>query len=152
MTVLQKFASDFQMPSADEEYDHIVYLRPEDHPRPEYTRNDILLILERLKASTRDTGTSVTQRSMETYFGQGRSYSRTDRARGYRGGDGYRGFSSTRGSLHGSPRFTTRVGGSNSTNWRRPSSGVGTNRERPGAKVPSMEGSKTRDSVEECHK
>lgn len=152
MAVLQKFASDFQMPSPDEGHDHIIYLRPEDHPCPEYTRNDILLILERLKVSTRDAGTDVTQRSTESYFGHGRGYSRIDRARGHRGGDGYRGFSPSRGSLHGSPRFTTRAGGSNSSNWRRPGPGVAINRETSAAvaQVPPKEGSKARDSGEEC--
>lgn len=141
MAVLQKFASDFQMPSPDEGYDHIIYLRPADIPRPEYTRNDILLILERLKASTGDAGTSVTQRRIESYVGHRAGSSRIDRARGSRGGDGYRGFSS-------------RARGSKRSNWRRPESGVATNRERSAAvaNVPPMESSKGRDlSAEESH-
>lgn len=148
MTVLQKFASDFQVPSPGEGYDYIIYLRPEDHPRPEYTRDDVLSILERLKASTRDSEISVTQRG----------HSRTDQARGYRGGDHYRGFSRARGTSYGSSRFTSRVSrGSNNSNWRRPGPGVATNRERSNersavaASVPPMEGSKGRDSAEERH-
>lgn len=138
MVVLQKFASDFQLPSPDEGYDHIIYLQPADIPSPEYTRNDVLLILERLKASTRDAGTNVMQRSIESYFGHNGSYSHIERGR--RGGDGYWG-------------FPGRVGGSKSSNWRRPSSGVATNRERSAAvaNVPPMEISKRRGSAEECH-
>ena len=152
MAVLQKFASDFQLPSPDEEYDHIIYLRPADYPRPEYTRDDVLSILGRLKASTRNAGTVATQRTIESYFGQTGSSSRTNRARGHRGG-GRQGFS----TLRGSTRFTSRVGGSNGSNWRRPSSGAITNQEKLDTndqqqqQVPAKEGSKGRDSAEERH-
>ena len=159
MGVLQKFASDFQLPSPDEEYDHIIYLRPADHPRPEYTRDDILSILGRLKASTRRAGTVVTPRSIEPHFGHTGSYSRSNRARGYRGGDGPQGFLPPRATLHGSSRFRGRGRGSNSPNRRRPSSGAVTNRGQSGhqqqlaaaGNVPPMEGSKGRDSAEERH-
>lgn len=162
IAVLQKFASDFQLPSVDEEYDHLIYLRPADHPRPEYTRDDILSILGRLKASTRDAGINVTQqRSMQSYFGHTGGYSRSNRARGYRGGDGHHGHQGSpppRGTLHGSSRFRARVGGSNRSNWRRPGAAVTTNREKSdhqrsagGGNVPPMEGSKGRDSAEERH-
>lgn len=149
------------MPSPEEGYDHIVYIRPADHPRPEYTRDDILSILGRLKASTREAGPIVMQRNIGSYFGRRGtgSYSRTNRARGYRGvsGDGYQGPSPQRGTLYGSSRFTTRVGGSNSPNWRRASSGAadreGSDHQRSAgiADVPSMEGSKGMDSAEARH-
>ncbi|KAF8449067.1 hypothetical protein L210DRAFT_3389039 [Boletus edulis BED1] len=162
MAVLNKFASDFQLPSPDEEYDHIIYLRPADYPRPEYTRDDILSILGRLNASTRVAGTVVTQRNMQSYFGRAGSFSRTNRARGQRGagggGGGRQGFSRPRGTLHGSSRFMGRVGGSNSSNWRRPSTGTVSNweesdhqRSAATASVPPMEGSKGKGSAEERH-
>ncbi|KAF8557802.1 hypothetical protein OG21DRAFT_1505057 [Imleria badia] len=155
--ILQKFASDFQLPLPDEEYDHIIYLRPADQ-RPEYTRVDILSILGRLKASTRPAGTVVAQRGRASSFGHTGSYSRTNRARGYRGG-GPQGFSPPRGTLYGTSRFTGRGRGSNGSNWRRPGSGVVTNREKSdqhqqsagGGNVPPMEGSKGKGSAEERH-
>lgn len=140
------------MPSPDEGYDHIIYLRPADHPGPEYTRDDMLSILKRLKSSTRD---AAAPRSVGSYLSHTGSYSRTNRARGHRGGDGYQGASRLRGTLYGSSRFTSRVGGSNNSNWRSPSSGEDTNREGSDrqrlAAVPAMEGSKGRSSAEERH-
>jgi hypothetical protein len=150
------------MPSPDEGYDHIIYLRPADHPRPEYTRDDILSILKRLKVSTRDAGTTATQRGVGSYLRHSGNCSRTNRARGYRGGDGYQGSSRPRGTLYGSSRFASRVGGvagSNNSNWRSPSSGQATNPNREGSdrqrsaavvNVPAMEGSKG-SSAEERH-
>ncbi|KAH7890728.1 AAA domain-containing protein, partial [Phlebopus sp. FC_14] len=60
MAVLAKFASDLRLPMPYEGYDHILYIRPSDHLRPEYSRDDISSILQRLMASTRDTGRSNT--------------------------------------------------------------------------------------------
>jgi len=149
VAVLQKFASEFQVPSPSEGYDHIIYLRPEDHPLPEYTRNDIQSILERLKASTRNSGNSVpVQRSIESHFVHN-SRGHSSRARGNRGGG--QGFPFMRGTLYGT-RFTGRGGGSRSPSWWRPDPDVSTNREtrdhRP-SNVPPMESSKERDSAGE---
>ncbi|KAF9245272.1 AAA domain-containing protein [Melanogaster broomeanus] len=89
MSVLRKFASDFQLPSPDEGYDHILYLRPSDHPRPEYTRDEVLSILERLKASTRHRGTGDSPHRSQSHIGNRAAYSRSHRTPGYRGGYGY---------------------------------------------------------------
>jgi predicted kinase len=51
-SILARFASDLQFPQPNEGYDHILYLKPSDHPRPEYTSEDIGLILQRLQSST----------------------------------------------------------------------------------------------------
>ncbi|KAG1741121.1 P-loop containing nucleoside triphosphate hydrolase protein [Suillus lakei] len=51
-SILARFASDLQFPGPTEGHDHILYLKPADHPRPEYTSEDIGLILQRLQAST----------------------------------------------------------------------------------------------------
>lgn len=143
MTILRKFASEFSMPSSDEGYDHLIHLRPADHPRAVYTRDDVLSILERLRASTRGDGTSNGRECREKpHFGRGGShYSRKSGARGYRG------FSSTRGF--------TRVGDSNSPNWRWTRSDVITNRERSdhrsvtaAASAPAKESSKEDNSAE----
>ncbi|KAI6125405.1 hypothetical protein EDD16DRAFT_457379 [Pisolithus croceorrhizus] len=63
MSILANFASEFQLPSPDEGYDNILYLKPSDHPSPEYTRDEILSILTRLRASTGETGIAVQPRS-----------------------------------------------------------------------------------------
>ncbi|KAH7913075.1 P-loop containing nucleoside triphosphate hydrolase protein [Hygrophoropsis aurantiaca] len=60
LTILQRFASDFQYPSPDEGYDRIIYLRPSDHPHPEYTLADISSILERLRSGDSSSGGSRT--------------------------------------------------------------------------------------------
>ncbi|KAG9312949.1 hypothetical protein JVU11DRAFT_6384 [Chiua virens] len=148
------------MPSPEEGYDHIIYLRPEDHPRPEYTREDVLSILQRLKASTRDAANDTIQRSTP-YFGHSGGYNRAGQTRGSRGGGrGHRGFSPARGTLYGPSRFTNRARGTISSNWRRSSPGVVTDREglegpdrrhAATARVPPMESSKARDSAEERH-
>lgn len=142
MSVLRKFASDFQLPSPDEGYDHIMYLQPSDHPRADYTREDVLSILERLKVSTRDTKTGSTQPRTQSYFSNRSGYSRPNRTHGYRGGYVHRntqgqsppsytsasGSSSQRsmerGRSLGSPRIASRAGGSDSSNWRRRSSPI----------------------------
>ncbi|KIK83710.1 hypothetical protein PAXRUDRAFT_832026 [Paxillus rubicundulus Ve08.2h10] len=140
MSVLRRLASDFQLPSSDEDYDHIMYLQTSDHPRADYTRNEVLSILERLKVSTRDTGTGSTQpRTQSCYFNNRGAYSRSDRTRGYRGGHANpntqspsrpayifaSGSSSQRGTGQGeslgSSRIAPRAGGSGSSDWRRPS-------------------------------
>lgn len=149
VAVLQKFASDFQVPSPGEGYDHIIYIRPEDQPRPEYTRDDVLSILGRLKASTRDSGPNFRRSNG--------GYSRTHQTRGYRGRGGYRAFSPARGTLYGSVRFMHRAEGPNNVNWGHPGPDVATNRERSNqrsavaADVPPMESSKGGDSAGERH-
>lgn len=151
LAILQKFASDFQLPSPGEGYDHILYLRPEDHPRPEYTRDDVLSILKRLKASTRVSEAGVTQRSTETHFGYSGGYSRTNRARGCRGGGGR---ARARGTLCGPSRTMSKAGGSDNANWRRPGPSVATvSAQGPTAtaNVPLKEGTKGSDSARERH-
>ncbi|KAG2366878.1 AAA domain-containing protein [Suillus spraguei] len=51
-SILARFASDLQFPQPNEGYDHILYLKPSDHPRAKYTNEDIGLILQRLQASS----------------------------------------------------------------------------------------------------
>ncbi|KIJ62052.1 hypothetical protein HYDPIDRAFT_95380 [Hydnomerulius pinastri MD-312] len=168
MSVLAKFASDLQLPSPDEDYDHIIYLRPSDQPRPKNTRDEIFSILQRLKASTRDTGTGDMQPRIQPYFGnRGTHYSRSAPTRGYRGGSGYRGAQShavhrhdasslsqrgmERGGASGSVRSASRTRGSNSCDWRRSphrgSFNEGNNRrisdQRSPASMSSTEGSKS---------
>ncbi|KAF8845169.1 hypothetical protein BDN67DRAFT_941988 [Paxillus ammoniavirescens] len=139
MSVLRKFASDLQLPSPDEGYDHIMYLQPSDHPRADYTRDEVLSILERLKVSTRDTETGSTQPRIQSYFS---NRGRSDRTRGYRGGYIHRNTrgqsrlsytsasgsssqrSTERGKSLGSPRIAPRAGASDSSNWRRRSSPI----------------------------
>ncbi|KAF6753046.1 hypothetical protein DFP72DRAFT_849428 [Ephemerocybe angulata] len=47
LSVLSRFASDFEPPQAHEGYDRILYLKPSDHPEPEYRLADISAILQR---------------------------------------------------------------------------------------------------------
>ncbi|KAG1880341.1 hypothetical protein C8R48DRAFT_767138 [Suillus tomentosus] len=79
-SILARFASDLQFPQPTEGHDHILYLKPSDHPRTEYTGEDIGLILQRLQASS-------------TYFKRGNlSAPNQIRGRGYgahRGGRGH---------------------------------------------------------------
>lgn len=51
LSVLSRFASDFQHPRDHEGHDRILYLKPSDHTTPEYTRAEISAILERVRDS-----------------------------------------------------------------------------------------------------
>ncbi|KAI6161718.1 AAA domain-containing protein [Pisolithus thermaeus] len=90
MSILANFASEFQLPSPDEGYDNILYLKPSDHPSPDYTRDEILSILTRLRASAGETGIAVQPRML---FGTRGSLSapRRGSTRGRRGLHGDRG-------------------------------------------------------------
>lgn len=67
-SILARFASDFRFPRPDEGYDHIIYLTPSDHPRPEYTREDIGLILQRLQTSSPDFKIANNQPPIQACF------------------------------------------------------------------------------------
>lgn len=51
MSILQRFANDFQYPSQHEGYDRIISLKPSDHPMPTYTLADVISVLQRLRDS-----------------------------------------------------------------------------------------------------
>ncbi|KAF8629081.1 hypothetical protein AX15_003575 [Amanita polypyramis BW_CC] len=48
LSVLARFASDFQYPHPDEGYQRIIYLRPSDNSGPIYSRSDISKVLQRV--------------------------------------------------------------------------------------------------------
>lgn len=94
--ILASFASDLQFPQPNEGHDHILYLKPSDHPRPEYTGKDIGLILQRLQASSTYFKRGNIQPPMQASFVSTSSASIQNRGRGYgarhahRGGRGHR--------------------------------------------------------------
>lgn len=51
LSVLSRFASDLQLPTATEEYDRLILLKPSDQPFPIYTREQILFLLRRIHDS-----------------------------------------------------------------------------------------------------
>jgi hypothetical protein len=51
LSVLSRFAADFQHPTAREGFDRILYVSPSDHPSSIYTRSDIAAILRRVHDS-----------------------------------------------------------------------------------------------------
>ncbi|KAH6916122.1 AAA domain-containing protein, partial [Coprinopsis sp. MPI-PUGE-AT-0042] len=51
LSVLSRFAKDFEAPQPYEGYSRILHLKPEDHPSVEYSQDDIANILGRLKDS-----------------------------------------------------------------------------------------------------
>ncbi|EFI27411.1 hypothetical protein CC1G_14882 [Coprinopsis cinerea okayama7 len=51
LSVLSRFAADFEPPESHEGYDRILYLKPEDHPSALYTRSELAGILERVRDS-----------------------------------------------------------------------------------------------------
>lgn len=91
MSILARFASEFQLPSPGEGYDHILYLKPSDHPSPEYTRDEILSILSRLRTSPGETGIAGQPRVPFGTIRGSHSGFRGGSARGYRGLHGDRG-------------------------------------------------------------
>ncbi|GLB41709.1 putative AAA domain containing protein [Lyophyllum shimeji] len=50
--VLSRFAADFELPSSQEGYDRIIFLKPADHTSPVYSRSEIAAILRRVHDST----------------------------------------------------------------------------------------------------
>jgi len=59
LSVLARFANDFQYPLPHEGYDLLMELRPSDHPSSIYTLADISSILQRLRDSTPVASSSV---------------------------------------------------------------------------------------------
>ncbi|TFK39407.1 hypothetical protein BDQ12DRAFT_665256 [Crucibulum laeve] len=51
LSVLSRFAADFQRPTAREGFDRVLYVKPSDHTSPIYTRSDISAILHRVRDS-----------------------------------------------------------------------------------------------------
>lgn len=82
LSVLSRFASDFEHPQDYEGYHRILYLKPLDHPIPEYGQTDIAAILERV----RDSGPIIqAQQSRQEEFTPSRA---TRGSPGYQGGRG----------------------------------------------------------------
>ncbi|PCH44792.1 nucleoside triphosphate hydrolase protein [Wolfiporia cocos MD-104 SS10] len=105
LSVLARFQSQFQLPSAHEGYERILYLRPDDHPSSEYARDDILEILQRVRDAPLPTpGPLITSHfppASRGSRGRGSGRYRGRAFGGYRG----RGFPGTRGSpSHGRGR------------------------------------------------
>ncbi|OAX39802.1 hypothetical protein K503DRAFT_715723 [Rhizopogon vinicolor AM-OR11-026] len=90
-SILATFASDFQFPQPNEGYGHIIYLTPSDHPRPEYTREDISLILQRLQASSPDFKIANTQPPAQAFFASASSTPVLTRGSAHRGRYTHRG-------------------------------------------------------------
>jgi hypothetical protein len=96
LSILASFAADLQFPQPNEGHDHILYLKPSDHPRPEYTGKDIGLILQRLQASSTYFKRGNIQPPMQTSSVSASSASIQKQGRGYgaryahRGGRGHR--------------------------------------------------------------
>ncbi|KAJ8585991.1 hypothetical protein M405DRAFT_744341 [Rhizopogon salebrosus TDB-379] len=84
-SILARFASDFRFPRPDEGYDHIIYLTPSDHPQPEYTHEDIGLILRRLQMSSPDFQIANNQLPIQACFASASS------SPVHTGGSGHRG-------------------------------------------------------------
>jgi hypothetical protein len=51
LSILARFANDFQPPSPLEGHDRLIVIRPSDHPSPIYTSTEIVAILQSLQAS-----------------------------------------------------------------------------------------------------
>ncbi|KAF5355250.1 hypothetical protein D9758_006029 [Tetrapyrgos nigripes] len=51
LSVLARFASDFQAPVAEEGFDRMISFHSSEHPRPEYSHSDVTSILQRLRDS-----------------------------------------------------------------------------------------------------
>ncbi|KAG1746676.1 P-loop containing nucleoside triphosphate hydrolase protein [Suillus paluster] len=90
-SILARFASDLQFPQPNEGHDHILYLKPSDHLHPEYTREDIDLILQRLHDSSPDFKWGNVQPPMQASFTSASSPPIHTRGRGYRGRYAHRG-------------------------------------------------------------
>ncbi|TFK51668.1 P-loop containing nucleoside triphosphate hydrolase protein [Heliocybe sulcata] len=96
LQILARFSSSFQWPSPQEGYDRIMNLRPSDHPSSEWTSQELVDVLERLRESQSVIPDGQTQ-TLPQFWGSRRTSS--DRGRSYRGytrghsprGRGYRG-------------------------------------------------------------
>ncbi|TFK25592.1 hypothetical protein FA15DRAFT_339543 [Coprinopsis marcescibilis] len=73
LSILSRFSADFEPPESHEGYHRIIHLRPGDHSSPEYTRSDVLAILQRV----RDSEPVVASRNpFPNYHSSGNSSSR----------------------------------------------------------------------------
>jgi len=79
LSVLARFANEFEDPSAHEGYDRLIALRPSDHPSSIYTHADITSILQRLRDATPLTSLVTTDTNS---WRRGNSSFRGDRVRG----------------------------------------------------------------------
>ncbi|KAG0709222.1 P-loop containing nucleoside triphosphate hydrolase protein [Suillus ampliporus] len=109
-SILARFASDLQFPQPNEGHDHILYLKPSDHPRPEYTREDISLILQRLQVSSPDFKRGNVQPHMQASFASTSSHPIRTRGRGYGGYYAHRGGRGHQFSFSRLPRSYSRRG------------------------------------------
>lgn len=117
MSVLSRFAADFQHPTPQEGYQRILHLKPDDHPFPVYSRSDIASILQRIQNSP-----PVVSESPLLRLGTGGSAFRGNSYRGRRGGWGensrpyYRDPRGRGASFHAGPIYNPR--GSQNTSYR----------------------------------
>jgi len=51
LSVLARFANDFQYPTPLEGYNRVLYIHPSDHPSPVYSRSEVADILKRVRDS-----------------------------------------------------------------------------------------------------
>lgn len=70
LSVLARFAHEFEHPHPDEGHNRIIYLSVSDHLGPIYSRSDISAILRRVWDSVPVTPTG-TPRSLQYYFHEG---------------------------------------------------------------------------------
>jgi len=80
LSVLARFANEFEDPSAHEGYDRLIVLTPSDHPSCLYTHTDITSIIQRLRDSTPVTSSVTTYTSSS--WRRENSSSLGDRVRG----------------------------------------------------------------------
>lgn len=95
LSILARFRSQYQPPSAHEGFSRILYLRPSDHPSREYTQSDITEILRRVEATPPPTNTIDTYFTPQSSLGHsGRGYGgfRGRRYPGFRGASGHVGY------------------------------------------------------------
>lgn len=88
MSILTRFAADFQHPTMREGLDRILYFKPSDHTSPEYTRTDVASILRRVRDSPSVTQTARHNNTHQGY--QSGSPFAGNYNRGRRGGHGWR--------------------------------------------------------------
>lgn len=123
MSILSRFAADFEHPAPHEGYEQILYLKPSDHTSPVYTRSDITSILQRVQNSPLVVSETSLGRPGTGYTSfRGNSY------RGRRGGWGensrpyYRVPRGRGGNFYSGPPYNPR--GSRSTPYRGISGGL----------------------------
>ncbi|KAG2011398.1 hypothetical protein CC2G_011522 [Coprinopsis cinerea AmutBmut pab1-1] len=94
LSVLSRFAADFEPPESHEGYDRILYLKPEDHPSALYTRSELAGILERVRDS-KPVVAAPPAAAMSSFGGA--PPSRGEYGYGGYGGGGYRGYEGGKG-------------------------------------------------------